>query len=184
MDMKENLYFTLNNRSIYLDSEVDSESSKEIVDYLLAADAMDSEEPIYLYINSIGGELFAGLSIINTILSINSPVYGIVLGQAASMAFYILQACDKRYMTTYSILFWHHIILDNISFDNKQEMLKLSQTYTQWNNLVEDLLRHKKKISKTTWNKYFNKDNDIYFSAEQALELKLIDAIFESKIKK
>lgn len=184
MDNKESLYFNLDNRSVYLDTEVDTESAKEVVEYLLAADATDSSSPIYLFINSEGGEFFAGLSIINTILSIESPVYGIVLGQAASMAFYILEACDKRYMTEYSMLFWHHLILNNISFDNKQDMLKLSQTYTQWNNLIEDLLRHKKKISKSTWTKYFNKDNDIYFSPTQALELKLIDAIFDSKIKK
>ena len=63
----------------------------------------EGDNPIYLYINSHGGEVVAGNNLINYLLYNNKNIICIA-NYAASMAFAILQACNKRYGTKYLIM--------------------------------------------------------------------------------
>lgn len=84
----------LNNRIIMLDDEINNHSASVVVAQLLYLNSL-SDEQIDLYINSPGGCVSSGLSIIDTMNFIKAPVSTICTGMAASMAAVIL-ACGEK----------------------------------------------------------------------------------------
>jgi len=85
----------LKHRILFLSEEVTRQSANRIISGLLLLDAADRDVPIDFYINSPGGSILDGLAIIDTMRCIRSPVTTICLGQAASMAAWIL-ACGAK----------------------------------------------------------------------------------------
>ncbi|KAK9469582.1 Clp protease-domain-containing protein [Lipomyces arxii] len=85
----------LNERIIMLYGTVEDNMAAVIVSQLLYLEAQDHTKPIYMYINSGGGEMHAGFSIIDTMQYIRCPVYTICVGFAASMASLILVAGER-----------------------------------------------------------------------------------------
>jgi len=85
----------LENRIINLVGQVNDELAYSICSALMVLDEEDNTKPIQLFINSPGGSVMAGLSIIDTMNHIKSPVYTIVTGLAASMGAAILSAGQK-----------------------------------------------------------------------------------------
>lgn len=73
-------------RIIFLGEEIDDYIANTINAQLLYLSS-ESDEPIWLYINSPGGSVYSGLAIYDTIQMIDAPVYTCVMGLAASMAF-------------------------------------------------------------------------------------------------
>ncbi|GMH61691.1 hypothetical protein TrRE_jg954 [Triparma retinervis] len=82
-------------RIIFLAQEIDDEIANQIIGVLLYLDSEDSSKPIYLYINSPGGSVLAGLALYDTIRHIKSEVVTINVGLAASMGSFILGAGSK-----------------------------------------------------------------------------------------
>ncbi|MEI7909483.1 MAG: ATP-dependent Clp protease proteolytic subunit [Verrucomicrobiota bacterium] len=80
----------LKHRILFLNEEVTRKSSNQVISGLLLLDAADREAPIDFYINSPGGSILDGLAIIDAMRCIRAPVTTICLGQAASMAAWIL----------------------------------------------------------------------------------------------
>ena len=84
----------LEDRIIYMGEVFDSETCNMIVAQLLYLDSL-SNDPINIYINSPGGSVIDGLSIIDAINFIKSPVYTICTGIAASMGAVLLSCGEK-----------------------------------------------------------------------------------------
>lgn len=84
----------LNNRIIMLDDEITNQTASVVVAQLLYLAGLNDEE-ISLYINSPGGSVTAGMSIVDTMNFIKAPVSTICTGTAASMAAIIL-ACGEK----------------------------------------------------------------------------------------
>ncbi|KXS12572.1 hypothetical protein M427DRAFT_125758 [Gonapodya prolifera JEL478] len=82
----------LKERIIMLVGEVNDPMSSIIVAQLLFLEAENSEKPIYMYINSPGGSVTAGLAIYDTKLSLSVPVHTLCIGQACSMGSLLLAA--------------------------------------------------------------------------------------------
>ena len=61
-------------RIIFLGQEIDDEIINQIIAVMLFSDSEDQEKPMYLYINSPGGSVIAGLALYDTIQHISSPV--------------------------------------------------------------------------------------------------------------
>ena len=89
----------LDDRIVTYFEQVDSDTTEAAIAKLLHLDALDSKKPIHLYINSPGGEVISGLALYDTIRTINAPVYGYVLGMAASMGSILISGCDKRFIS-------------------------------------------------------------------------------------
>ena len=85
----------LRDRIVFLTKEIDSDLANLIVAQLLFLDSEDSEKDIYLYINSPGGSVYAGMSIYDTIKQIRPDVCTICMGLAASMGAFLLSAGTK-----------------------------------------------------------------------------------------
>ncbi len=80
----------LMDRIVFLGSAVDDTVSNIIVAQLLFLDADDPERDIYLYINSPGGNVYAGLAIYDTMQHLRAPVATFCVGMAASMGAVLL----------------------------------------------------------------------------------------------
>lgn len=85
----------LKDRIIMLSGQVTDDMANSIIAQLLFLDAQDSEKDIYLYINSPGGSVTAGLAIYDTMNFVKADVQTIVLGMAASMGSFLLTAGAK-----------------------------------------------------------------------------------------
>jgi ATP-dependent Clp protease protease subunit len=77
---------------IFLSSEINDDVANSIIAQLLYLEAENTEKDIFLYINSPGGSITAGLAIYDTMQYINSKISTICVGQAASMAAVLLAA--------------------------------------------------------------------------------------------
>ncbi len=85
----------LEDRIIFLGGTIDNHVANVVIAQLLFLENKDSKKDIYLYINSPGGVITAGLAILDTMNYIRSDVSTICIGQAASMAAVILSAGKK-----------------------------------------------------------------------------------------
>lgn len=87
----------LKTRQIILTGEINKELADSIVRQLLILDSEDEKTPIYMYIDSPGGDVDAGFAIFDMIRFINAPVYLIGMGLIASAATLVLLAVDKGF---------------------------------------------------------------------------------------
>ena len=103
----------LANRLVFLTEEITTPLATQVIKRLLLLDAQSKDDPIDLYITSPGGDVTAGLSIIDAMLCLDAPVHTICLGQAASMAAYILAAGAPgyRYATPHAEVMLHQLQL-------------------------------------------------------------------------
>jgi len=85
----------LMDRIVFLGSGIDDNVSNIIIAQLLFLDAEDPERDIYLYINSPGGSVYAGLAIYDTMRHLRAPVATYCVGMAASMAAVLVAAGEK-----------------------------------------------------------------------------------------
>ena len=129
-------------------------------------------------INSPGGEVIAGLAIYDTLRAVRCPIITVVQGFAASMGFLLMQAGDYRVAFPNSRLFYHEPLQEAV-VNSSAELNSAADAYTWGMNTMNDIIRKRTKISKTNWNKYFAGKTSIYFTAEEAKALKLIDDIIE-----
>lgn len=87
----------LRERIIFLSGEINDPKADTVIAQLLFLESEDSSKDIYLYLNSPGGSITAGLAIYDTMQYIKPDVRTICIGQAASMgAFYLLVALKVK----------------------------------------------------------------------------------------
>lgn len=87
----------LNTRQIILSGEVNKELAEKVIRQLLILEADSASKPIYVYIDSPGGDVDAGFAIFDMIRFIKPPVYTIGMGLVASAGALILLAAPKNY---------------------------------------------------------------------------------------
>ena len=85
----------LNDRIIFLADEVNDTTASLVVAQLLYLEAQDPDKDIYLYINSPGGSISAGMAIYDTMNYIKCDVSTICVGMAASMGAFLLSSGAK-----------------------------------------------------------------------------------------
>ena len=166
-------------RIIFLSQEVDDGIANAIVASMLYLDSDDPSKPIYLYINSPGGSVTAGMAIYDTMQHIKSPVHTICVGLAASMGSFLLAAGskDRRLALPHSRIMIHQpsggtgrMQAADIQIEAK-EILRLR---TQLNQMLADRTGQTiERIEKDT-------DRDYFMSAHEAKEYGLIDSVIET----
>jgi ATP-dependent Clp protease protease subunit len=99
----------LRERIVFLGSQVDDPIANQICAQLLLLSAEDAERDIFLYINSPGGSVSAGMAIYDTMQFITNDVATVAVGLAASMGQFLLcaGAKDKRYATPHARIMMH-----------------------------------------------------------------------------
>ena len=145
----------LETRDIFLYSPVTDESAQKINERLVQLSLINQYEPITLYINSPGGSVIAGLSIIDTMKAISAPVVTIVTGYAASMGAVISICGDYRMATKHSFWMTHPMTTgargdlqtcnDSLKFSKELDKV-CNKILMKQTNIPEELLIEKGKL--------------------------------------
>lgn len=161
----------IQNRSIFIDDVITPELANETVAQLLYLDAIDTGEPIKLYINSPGGLVSQGLAIYDTIQLLNSPVVTIGLGEVASMATILLIAGSVRKATKNTRIMLHEV---SSGYRGKLTDLKIDLAETELvNNILMDIIEEKTNIKNAR--ELFIRDK--WIGVNEALELGILTEI-------
>ncbi|MFM7653511.1 MAG: ATP-dependent Clp protease proteolytic subunit [Vulcanococcus sp.] len=163
-------------RILFLGSEVNDAIANSLVAQMLYLDSEDNSKPIYLYINSPGGSVTAGLAIYDTIQYVKSDVVTICVGLAASMGAFLLGAGTKgkRLALPHSRIMIHQPLggtsqrqASDIEIEAR-EILRLKDMLNQ--SMADMTGKELAKIEKDT-------DRDYFMSAAEAVEYGLIDRV-------
>jgi ATP-dependent Clp protease protease subunit len=177
---EEFYYKILNkNRYILLYDEIGNISADVIVSKLRAMDLLN-RKPITIEINSPGGSVPDGMSIINAIESIKSPVITIITGQVCSMAALISIAADKRLI--YSNSYWMQHSTSDIVGDYIQYIKDRTTFLCEFEHRTEKMLKLKTKLNSNDLLKI--RTGELWLSAEQCLTKGVVDEIISFKPKK
>ena len=174
--LDDNVYQRLlQQRIVFLASEVRDEMANAICAQLLLLAAEDPEKDIYLYINSPGGSVTAGMAIYDTMQFIKPDVATIATGLAASMGQFLLcaGAKGKRSALPHSRIMMHQPLggLGGTASDIK--ILAEQIIYTK-NQLAELIAQH---TGQPVENIARDSDRDRWFSPEEARQYGLIDHV-------
>jgi ATP-dependent Clp protease, protease subunit len=110
MNLNDSVYERLlRERIVFLGSQVDDPIANQICAQLLLLSAEDPERDIYLYINSPGGSVSAGMAIYDTMQYVENDIATVAMGLAASMGQFLLCAGTKgkRYATPHARIMMH-----------------------------------------------------------------------------
>jgi len=176
MGLDEHIYQRLlKDRIIFLGSEVRDENANAICAQMLLLTAEDPAKDIYLYINSPGGSVTAGMAIYDTMQFVPNDVATVAMGLAASMGQFLLSsgAKGKRYALPHARVMMHQpsggmggtasdiMIQKELILHMKKQMAEL---------IAEQTGQTPEAIERDS-------DRDRWFTAEQALEYGIVDHV-------
>lgn len=166
-------------RIIFLSGEVNGDKMDTIVAQMLFLNSLN-HNPIHLYINSGGGECYAGLELVSVMRYIESPVYTTVLGLAASMAAVIASNGEKghRKALPYS-RFMIHQPSSGVGYSTfRDQQIHLEEMQSLKHDLYEVLADNSgqsiEEIERMC-------DRDNWMKAEEAIKLGFLDEVIQNK---
>ncbi|MFF0150183.1 ClpP family protease [Micromonospora sp. NPDC005203] len=165
----------LRERIVFLGTEVTEESANQICAQILLLSAEDAERDIFLYINSPGGSVSAGMAVYDTMRYVRNDVATLALGFAGSMGQFLLcaGAAGKRYALPHSRIMMHQPSggMGGTASDitiQAENMLHVKRT------MQELIAQH---TGRTLAEIQQDWDRDRWFTAEQARDYGLIDQV-------
>ena len=171
----------LKDRTVFINGPISTEMSHLIVAQLLFLESDDPDKDIYVYVNSGGGEVTAGLAIYDTMNFIKPDVSTVVMGQACSMGSFLAQAgtAGKRLMLPHARHMIHQPsggargMASDIEISYKEIM--------HMKKMLTDLYVKHNSRGKTYEEFERDMDRDTFMSAVEALDYGLIDKIVEKR---
>jgi ATP-dependent Clp protease protease subunit len=175
--LDDNVYQSLlQNRIIFLGSEVRDENANAICAQMLLLNAEDPSKDIYLYINSPGGSVDSGMAIYDTMNWISNDVATVAMGLAASMGQFLLCAGTKgkRYALPHSRIMMHQPSggLGGTASDIRIQAEQSLHIKSTMQRLIAE------HTGQTLEQIESDSDRDRWFTAEQAQEYGFIDHVF------
>ena len=178
MGLNDNIYNRLlKERIIWLGSEVRDENANAICAQMMLLAAEDPQKDIFLYINSPGGSITAGMAIYDTMQFVQPDVATVAMGMAASMGQFLLSsgAKGKRFATPHARVMMH------------QPSGGIGGTATDIRINAELILHMKRVLAELTAEQTgkpveqvnADADRDRWFTATEALEYGFIDHVVE-----
>ena len=169
----------LKERVIFLTGQVEDHMANLVVAQLLFLESENPEKDIYLYINSPGGSVTAGMSIYDTMQFIKPDVSTICIGQACSMGALLLAggAAGKRYCLPHSRMMIHQPLggFQGQASDIEIHAREILTIRERLNKILADHCQQPiDVIAKDT-------DRDNFMSAEEAVNYRLIDKVLEKR---
>ena len=167
----------LKERIIFLGSDVRDDNANAICAQLLLLAAEDPEKDIWLYINSPGGSVTAGMAIFDTMQWVPNDVCTVAMGLAASMGQFLLSAGakGKRYATPHARIMMHQPLggIQGTASDVKTQAEQLLLIKKQMAELIsEHTGQPLEKVQADS-------DRDRWFTAAEAKEYGFVDHVFE-----
>ncbi len=167
----------LKDRIVWLGSEVRDENANEICAKILLLAAEDAEKDIFLYINSPGGSITAGMAIYDTMQYVPNDIVTVGIGMAASMGQFLLSsgAKGKRYATPNTRVLLHQPLggFGGTASDIQTQAELIMSMKRQLASITAE------QTGKTLEQVMEDGDRDRWFTAQEALEYGFIDQIQE-----
>ena len=168
----------LRERILFLGSVVEDSNANAICAQLLLLAAEDPDRDIWLYINSPGGSVSAGLAIFDTMQFIKNDVATVAMGLAASMGQFLLSggAPGKRYATPHARIMMHQ---PSGGFGGTASDIKIQaeqMLYTK-RKMAELIAQHTGQTPETIER---DSDRDRWFTAEEAKDYGFVDQVVRS----
>ena len=170
----------LKDRIIMLTGPVEDNMANSVIAQLLFLDAQDNTKDIYLYVNTPGGSVSAGLAIVDTMNFIKSDVQTIVMGVAASMGTVIASsgAKGKRFMLPNAEYLIHQPMGGGGSGTQQTDMAIVAEHLLRTRNTLEKILAE--NSGKSIEQIHKDAERDYWMSAQETLEYGFIDEIMEN----
>ena len=169
----------LKERIIFLGHHIEDEIANLVIAQMLFLEAEDPDKDIYLYINSPGGSVTAGMAIYDTMQYVKPAISTICMGQAASMGALLLAAGakGKRFALPHARIMIHQPLggVQGQATDidiQAREILRMREELNRI--LVHHTGQSMEKIQRDT-------DRDFFMTAEQAKEYGIVDEVISSK---
>jgi ATP-dependent Clp protease, protease subunit len=165
----------LKERILFLGSEVRDENANAICAQMLLLAAEDPDKDIWLYINSPGGSVTAGMAIYDTMQWVQPAVATVAMGMAASMGQFLLSAGakGKRYALPHARVMMHQPLggIGGTASDVKIQAELILHMKKQMARLIAEQTGQPLETIET------DSDRDRWFTAEEALEYGLVDHV-------
>lgn len=175
----DNKNFILKTRSILLSGEVDKDSPKKIIPQLLMLESYNEKSPIYVFIDSPGGDVDSGLAIYNTIRFVNCPVYTIGTGLVASIAatiFLSVPSC-QRISLPYTRYLLHQPLggIQGVVTDIEIHTKELERTKEELTKIISEAIkRDYKEVVKQI-------ERDYWITSQQAKDYGLVGHLIQER---
>ena len=165
----------LKDRIIFIGEEITDDLANAVIAQLLLLEGQDSEQDIYIYVNSPGGSVTAGLAIYDTIQYIKPDVSTICVGQAASMAAVLMAsgAKGKRFSLPNSRIMIHQP-MGGFKGQATDIEIHAKEILFIKDRLLQILYSHTGKDIETL---RADMERDFFMSAEDAVKYGLIDSV-------
>jgi ATP-dependent Clp protease protease subunit len=168
----------LKERIIFLPTYIEDDMANLVIAQLLFLEAEDADKDVYLYVNSPGGSVTAGLAIYDTMQYIKPAVATICMGQAASMGALLLTAGakGKRFALPHSRIMIHQPLagVQGQATDIDIQAREILRIRDELNRiLVNHTSQPMERIQRDT-------DRDFFMTAEQAKDYGIVDHVIAS----
>jgi ATP-dependent Clp protease protease subunit len=171
----------LRNRLIFLGTPINDQVANLTVAQLLFLNQEDRDAPINMYINSPGGQVYAGLAIYDAMQMISNPISTVAVGVTASFGTVLLAAGTKgqRYALPHATIHLHQPLggaqgqVTDIEIQAKEFLrlrAKLNEILTNHTGQSEEIIER-------------DTERDFWMSAEDAVEYGLVDEVLEAQPK-
>ena len=169
----------LKDRIVMLTGPVEDNMANSIIAQLLFLDAQDPTKDIYLYVNTPGGSVSAGLAIVDTMNFIKADVQTIVMGTAASMGTIIASsgAKGKRFMLPNAEHMIHQPMGGTGGGTQQTDMAIAAEHLLKTRNKLEQILAD--NSGKTVKQVHKDAERDYWMTAEETLAYGFIDKIMD-----
>ena len=169
----------LKDRIVMLTGPVEDNMANSIIAQLLFLDAQDPTKDIYLYVNTPGGSVSAGLAIVDTMNFIKADVQTIVMGTAASMGTIIASsgAKGKRFMLPNAEYMIHQPMGGTDGGTQQTDMAIAAEHLLKTRNKLEQILAD--NSGKTVKQVHKDAERDYWMTAEETLAYGFIDKIMD-----
>ena len=170
----------LKDRIVMLTGPVEDNMANSIIAQLLFLDAQDSSKDIYLYVNTPGGSVSAGLAIVDTMNFIKSDVQTMVIGMAASMGTIIASsgAKGKRFMLPHAEYMIHQPMGGTGGGTQQSDMAIAAEHLLQTRETLEKILAD--NSGQTLKKIHADAERDNWMTAKETLDYGFIDEIMEN----
>lgn len=169
----------LKERVVFVGTEINAQVANLIVAQLLYLDREDPEQEIQMYIQSPGGDVYAGLAIYDTMQQVTAPVSTVAVGLTASFGTILLAggAPGRRYTLPHATIHMHQPL------GGAQGQATDIQIHAEQILKMRDRIEH---ILADATGKPLEKirhdlERDIYLSAQQAVEYGLVDGVLDAR---
>lgn len=169
----------LKDRIVFLGTAIDDSVADVVIAQLLFLESENPDKPIYIYINSPGGQVTSGLAIYDTMQYIKPDVSTICIGQAASMAAVLLAAgkTGHRFALPHARVMMHQVLagVQGQASDIEIHAKEILRVREDLNKILETHTGQTlEKIEKDT-------DRDFFLNAQSALDYGVVDAIISKR---